>query len=283
MGLPHGSEYFEKLYSVFRWAEDIRTGRGRKRFEESLSRFRELVKHPWVKEVLKDKEELVILDVCGGTGIGGIALAKVLQEAGMDVELIVNDVRGSALEKAKVFARELLNKEARAIKDNALNIHKHSVKADIALLYGFSTPHFNPYDMVRLTASVGRVLRHDGLYIVEEVDRMYNIMCLIGYKYVLPEIASEEEVVISMHAGYDVRKGVFKRLMLDLTTMRRSLSETYFWSVAGTAAILWVFFKDVDYLPMGRGTRGFLIARMPRGMDPSTYEEDPAIIRSGST
>ncbi|RLG73978.1 MAG: hypothetical protein DRO14_06145, partial [Thermoprotei archaeon] len=277
MGLPHRSEYFEKLYSVFRWAEDIRSERGRKRFEESLRKFEELVKHPWVKEVVKEKEELVILDVCGGTGIGGVALAKVLQETGVDVELIINDVRESALEKAKVFAKELLSKEARTIKDDALNIHKYSVKADVALLYGFSTPHFNPYDMVRLAASVGAVLRYDGLYIVEEVDRIYNIMCLIGYKYVLPEIASEEEVVISMHAGYDVRKGVFKRLMLDLTTMRRSLSEAYFWSVAGTAAILWVFFKDVDYLPIDRGTRGFLIAKTPRGVDPSTYEESPAI------
>jgi len=283
LSVSHNSEYFEKLYSAFRWAEDIRTERGRKRFEESVYKFKELLNHSWIRKVLKDREKVVVLDICGGTGIGGIALTKVILEADKNVDLIVSDVRGSALEKAKIFAREFLNREICTIKDNILNIHRYDIKADIVLLYGFSTPHFNPYDMVRLAASVGKVLKNDGLYIVEETDRMYNITYLIGYERVLPEIATEEEVVVSLHAGYDVRRGTFRRLILDLTTMRRAIGEAYFWNIASTAAILWVFFKDVDYLPMGRETRGFLIARMPRGIDPSAYEEYPAIIRSIGT
>jgi len=165
------------------------------------------------------------------------------------------------------------------IVDNAVNLYKHGVKADIALIYGLSTGHFNPYDMVKLTASTGKILEPDGILLVEDADRIYNIFYSRGYKLVLPEYAGEDRIVLSVHAGYDVRKGVFKRITVDLTTMNRVCNEVHFWDVASSAAILWVFFNDVDFIPIGTQTRGILIARKPRGIDPNQYQAEPTITK----
>ena len=277
--MPHGSgrELMERVYTILRWPEDIRTKEGRARFEEALKRFRELIKHDWIRKAIKGKARVVVLDLCGGTGIGGIALAKVLVEEGVAVDLIVNDVRENALRKAIEFSKEILGFEAKIIIDDALNIHKHDIVADVVLLYGLTTPHFSPYDMVRLTASVSNVTRRNGVFIVEELDRTYNLM---GYKDVLAEVATENAVILSFHAGYDIRTGMFKRILIDLSSLERVALNFRFWDMASTAAILWMFFKDVYFMPIdGRRTQGFLIARQPRGLKPDDYRTYPSIVR----
>ncbi len=171
MSHDSSEELMEKAYSILRWPEDIRTKESKARLEESLNRFRELIKHDWIRRAIEGKARIVLVDLCGGTGIGGIALAKVLAEDGVAVDLIVNDIRETALRKAVEFSREVLGFEAKIIKDDALNIHKHDIIADVVLLYGLTTPHFSPYDMIRLVASVGSIIRPNGVFIVEESDR----------------------------------------------------------------------------------------------------------------
>ncbi len=209
-----------------------------------------------------------------------LASAKVLVEYGVAVDLIVNDVRETALRKAIEFSKEILGFEANIIMDDTLNIHKHDIVADLVLLYGLIMPRFSPYDMVRLTALVSNITRRNGVFIVEELDRTYNVMYLMGYKDVLAEVATENAVIPSLHAGYDIRTGMFKRLFIDLSGLERVALNLRLWDMASIAAILWMFFKDVDFMPIsGKRTRVFLIARQPRGFKPDDYREHPSILR----
>jgi len=67
------------FYRLYPWVEDPYTPEGRSRYEAALRLFRELVRHRWLEE-LSAKGELKVLDLCGGVGIGGVALAKALRE-----------------------------------------------------------------------------------------------------------------------------------------------------------------------------------------------------------
>lgn len=116
----------------------------------------------------------------------------------------------------------------------------------------------------------------DGVVVIEEGDRIYGL-CARGYKEVIVEEASGEKVVVSYHAGYDFYRGVFKRLFINHNTGEKALADFRFWDIAGQAAILWVFFKDVDFYPIQGYSRGFLIARSRRRIDPREYSKLPRI------
>ena len=68
------------FYRLYPWVEDPYTPEGRSRYEAALRLFRELVR-AWLEE-LSAKGELKVLVLCGGVGIGGVALAKALSERG---------------------------------------------------------------------------------------------------------------------------------------------------------------------------------------------------------
>ncbi len=269
----------EKCYSIRHWPEDLESPMGRKRFEEACDVFHSLLKHEWIAELLKNRNKVRVLDICGGTGIGGLALAKVLLDEGLGVELIVNDLRGSALERAKTYAKRLLNLDIEVLKEDAVNVWRHGLRIDVALLYGLSTPHFDPYRMVQLVAGTAWMLRPHGLFIVEEFDRVYGILCRVGCKDIVVDYAGEDRVVLSVNAGYDSRTGTFRNIHLDLTDMRRVALSYRLWDIAGTAAILWTFFEDVDAVHIRSPLHGLLIARKPRGIDPESYSRIPKIVQ----
>ncbi len=98
----------EKLYRLFPWIEDPFTAEGLKRYRDAVSEFEVIAKHKWLKELVDRRRELKIVDLCSGTGIGGIALAKVLMDLGVAVSLTLIDLRRDALSKAMEFCpREL--------------------------------------------------------------------------------------------------------------------------------------------------------------------------------
>ncbi len=132
--------------------------RAKQRFDEAYNVFRELLDHRWFRELLERRDVVKILDKCDGTGIGGIALAKALMERGVRVELTVNDFRISALEKARRYAKELLGIEISMLRKDALKLYEHDIRIDIALMYGVSAPHFNPYQMAQLIAGTAWIL-----------------------------------------------------------------------------------------------------------------------------
>lgn len=273
--MPSGEE-LERLYGVFPWPEDLDSPAGRERLERAVEAFRRVVRHPWVGELVGGGE-LSVVDVCGGTGIGGIALARALGELGASVSLTVCDLRREALERARRHGREALGVEVGVLRWDATRLHEAGVRADIALLYGLSTPHFSPYDMVRLMASLARVLEPGGLLMVEESDRTYSLVVERGYRDVVPEYAGEERVVLTLHSGYDALRGVVRRVAVELPSMRMAGMEVRFWDIASTAALAWAFFGDVDFVALG-GRRGVLLAREPRGIDPAGYSGYPSLL-----
>ena len=265
----------ESIYEVFPWPEDMEALEGR--IQTAYEIFQTVLDHPWLQELVRGRDGLVVVDVCGGAGVGGVGLARVLIEKGKRVQLYVNDLRSTALEKARILSRKVLGLEAKTIRADATRIHEYIGHADIALVYGYSTPHFNPYQMVRLASSLAWILRPDGILLVEEGDRIYNVLVRGRYEDVLAEYADEDRIVLTVHSSYEPRTGVFRRVLLELPTGRKALMEVRFWDIASTAAIMWAFFEDVDFIPTRSSTSGMIVAHKPRGIPPENYSKNPSI------
>jgi len=214
----------------------------------------------------------------GGTGVGGGALALALGRRGVRVEVTVADVRRSALMLAARLLGERLGVKARVVEAAAEEVAERApCPFDVILVYGLSTPHLDPYQFVRVAAGMAACLDKDGVAVLEEGDRVYTILYKAGYREVHVEEAGEDRLVVSYHAGYDLRRGMFRRLIVDHYTGERVEAPMRLWDIAGLAGILWAFFEDVDFQPAGGATRGFLLARGPRGIDPSQYRAKPRI------
>lgn len=143
-----------------------------------------------------------------------------------------------------------------------------------------STPHFSPWDMTRLLAGVSLNLEDHGFFLTEETNRIYTVFIQSGYQRVLSESASEEKAVISLHSSYDPRRGMFKRLIIDLLEGGRASDEFHFWGLADAAQVIWVFFQDIDFAARDR-YRGVLIAKKPRrGVELRTFlNTEPTMLK----
>ena len=273
----------KSFYNVFSFPEDPRTEEGFKRYEKAVRRFQILIEHEWFKALIQNKPQIHILEICSGMGIGGVALAKVLSEKNININLTLTDLRENALKIAKEWGYKELKKDICVIKVDARKTHTLETKADIILMYGLSAPHFNPWDMVRLLASASETLPNDGLMIMEESDRIYRIFYQRGYKEVLIEKVDEERMVISTHAGYDMLKGTFDRAVIDLVSRSRPvILEAYFWGLAELMAFTWIFFEEIDFVkdPEGNVAQGFIMARKPRRkLSPDILAKTPKILR----
>ncbi len=274
-------ERLEELYRLVPWPEDPRSEEGKRRYVEALSQMRKLLGHEWLKQLLESRRKVSVLDVCGGTGIGGVALARALQEAGVEVDLTILDLRRNALEVAFRWGREELGREVQVVEADARRAHEIGLRADIVLMYGLSAPHFDPWDMARLFSSVSEVLNSDGLFVIEETDRRYSIFFLQGYARALAESAGEDSLVASFHVGYSVRRGTFRRATVKLPSAGRVVvSDFYFWGLAELMTLAWLFFEDVDFLPVRRSYSGFILTCKPRGrLRPSDLSRDPRVLR----
>jgi SAM-dependent methyltransferase len=271
------SEFMERLYKVFPWPEDPSTWA--RRVEEGSRLFESLLGHEWLSS-LTSRGRVRILDLMGGTGVGGGALALALGRRGVKAEVVVVDVRRSALELAARLLREKLGVEAGVIEAPAEEVAERApCPFDVILVYGLSAPHLDPYQFVRVASGMAACLDKNGVAVLEEDDRVYAILYRAGYRGVHVEEAGEDRLVVSYHAGYDLRRGMFRRLIVNHYTGERVEAPMRFWDIAGLAGILWAFFEDVDFKPTGVA-RGFLLARGPRGIDPGQYKAAPRIVGS---
>ena len=82
-------------------------------------------------------------------------------------------------------------------------------------VYGLSTPHFDPWELVKLPASVGEAPGDEGIFVVGESDRRYRILPVFGYRWALAERA-EGKFTMSFHAGRDFLRGTLKRIYTNL-------------------------------------------------------------------
>ena len=191
-------------------------------------------------------------------------------------------MRSEALEVAKRWGEEELG-EVETLEADAGELHRLELNPDVVLIYGYSAPHFDPWKMARLLASTAEALGEEGLLILEETDRRYNILYLAGYKDVLPEKVDREAVTLSVHAGYDLRRGTFKRILIDLLKGESITIDLYYWGVADLSGLAWLFFEDVDLLPdPRRRMTGFILARGSRDkLKPIDLSGEPRMLRGG--
>lgn len=288
---------------MYGFPEDPRSTLGTQRYQKAVKKFRIVVKHEWFGDIIRRKK-IRILEICSGMGIGGVALAKVLGEKNVDVDLILTDLRDDALKIAKEWGSRKLGKDIEIIKIDAKEIHTLGTKVNIILMYGLSASHFNPWDMIRLLASTSETLVDKGIIIMEESDRIYRIFYQQGYKEVLPERINGKRIIVTAHAGYNMAKGTFDRAVVVLTSeeldaikgylengraridlVNRSkpvILAYYFWGLAELMAFTWLFFEDVDFIkdPEGNIMQGFIVARKPRRkITSTTFVKDPKILR----
>jgi len=174
------------------------------------------------------------------------------------------DIRREALEKALDFSLKELGFKAQIQVTDILKPDYLEGKYDIALMYGFSASHFNPWEMMKILSSTQEIIAEDGILLMEERDRVQEVFLSRGYQQILPEY-SEDKVVLTIHKGYNALKGEFHRIIFDLKSGERSEMKVYFWGLAELMSIIWVFFKDVDFIPdQYGGYRGIIIACKPR-------------------
>lgn len=253
-----------QFYSIFGWPNDPENKQGEKYFEAAIKFMEILVNHIWIKKIISRKREIKILEICGGAGFGGVALSKILLEKRVNVSLLITDLRKDALNIAKKWGSKILRKEVKILVIDAREVWKLKEKFDISLVYGLSTPHFNPWDIVKLFASVSEVLVDDGLFIVDESDRRYRIFLNQGYKWALAEDLDPDKFVISFHTGYDLIKGTCKRAYVNLSDPIKPVkTEVFMWGLAEVGALMWTFFNDVDLVSIG-GTRHFILGYQTR-------------------
>ena len=208
-----------------------------------------------MRDLISKRKSLFLVDLCGGTGLGGAALARILSERGIEARLLVVDLREDALSRVGEWGVE-----AEVVVHDALELHELGVKADIVLMYGHSAPHFDPWDIVRLLASVAQSVKDDGIFVAEEVRRIpsQGLQGAAGR-------AGGDALVVSVHGSYDPVRGTVRRICVDLVGGSRAELEAFLWGLAELAAFAWAFFEDVDLLNLdSRGTRCFILARHPR-------------------
>ena len=236
----------EELYRYLQWRMDPDDERAILRFHRIVEAFEKLNE----KGLLPNAPR--VLDLCAGTGIAGVAMAKVTDAKA----LTVLDAREGDLKKIKKWIEIAgLNLKPEMIVGDAREVSRLVGKHDVAILWGLTMPHFDVFDAVKLFAGVASILTDDGIFLLEEADRIYGIFYQVGYKDMLVEAKSDEYTLISLHEGYEPIRGVFKRTYYKLPRFEKiSEQEHRLWDLASQLALGSVFFKE--YRVISRADHG---------------------------
>jgi len=280
----------EELYKVKPWPMRPDDPKAQARFE-NISKLSFLLESHQFFEFLRRKRVVRVLDVMGGSGIAGAALAKGLALKNFEVELTVSDARGSDLQLVHEWLKGVDGVKAETL---TADVSKMDVALpdrreyyDIALLWGLSTPHLNPWDMVRAYAAICHLLNDSGVMAMDETDRIYNIFYRVGYKDFLIEGETKDGLTVAtIHMGYDEKLGVFNRTTYTLPGFKKIATFGYrFWDLAGISSLGWLFFEDVDIIsPTAHKIQGLthiiLLTRPRRKISAQDLKIDPTLLRT---
>jgi len=234
---------------------------GYKRFLEALRVVDSIVEHKFIRDIIKRRNKVRILDVCSGYGIGGIALAKVMEEHKKQVDLTLVDIREEVLIRAKKWSIEVLRKPAKTLVLDVMNLKKLGEKFDLIIMYGNSIAHFSPWDLLLLLPSIINVLEDNGVFIVENID--VGLQLLMGYKYIWIERGSKP--ILNFHASYDILKGTCRRLFFSFEHNEKGFVDLHFWYTSTLGALLFCFFNDLSILSHPwEHWKYYVIVRRPR-------------------
>lgn len=65
-----------EFYKTYIWSDDPLSEWGKKSFEGALKFMEILISRNWIKDIISKKQDIKVLEVCGGAGIGGVALSN---------------------------------------------------------------------------------------------------------------------------------------------------------------------------------------------------------------
>ncbi len=246
----------KELYEVFPWPCRPSDPVARRRFELSIKMFDYLFReHPFFDD-MKSRDSLRFLDAASATGLGGVAAvaAAVNYDPDLQATLTVSDIRNDDLRLvdewisvATLPSTIKVNSVVADVREIHRVMKSHHRTVDVALLWGYSSPHFSPWDLNRVFASMSELLSDNGVLIMEESDRVASIFSS-GYKDFLLEGTLENGTqVVSLEGGFDVFSGMYKRSVYHLPGFKQvGHMEFYPWSLASLAAVGYLFFSKVD-------------------------------------
>jgi hypothetical protein len=93
-------------------------------------------------------------------------------------------------------------------------------------------------------------------------------------------VAEGSRVALDVFAGRNGRTGDTIRILVDLLTGEHVEMNVYYWDIASSATLTWMFFEDIDFMPARSPFSGFILARRPRRViKPEDFTlENPTII-----
>ena len=226
-----------ELYRYLRAYMDPKSEVAQRRFIALRSFFNWAVK----EGLFPERRKLRILDLCAGTGIAGGALYKTLREWGYEPSLTVVDKRKEDL----LLVEEWVSGEVYGAVMDCLDDLSKLGKFDVALIFGHTMPHFDPFQAAELFRNVAGVLESDGVFLLEETDRFGAFFYRRAYRDIVPEVRREDYTVISLDEGYDPLRGVIKRGYYKLPGWEKiGEMETRYWDLAGLAGLGKALFEE---------------------------------------
>lgn len=214
--------------------------------EGARERFRSLVRF---FRGIEPPESPRVLDLCSGTGIVGAAASKAMGAR----LLTVLDIRADDPKRVNEWLEMAgIRPEVRVIIGDVRDVGELAGEHDVALLFGNTMIHFDPFDAVRIFAGVALSLSDDGVFLIEDTDRVYGILYRTGYKEFFVEYRGEDYSVASVHEGYDVRRGTFRRTYYRLPGFEKvGTFDFHHWDLATQLAVGRIFFREARLLSAG--------------------------------
>ncbi|MDK2915430.1 MAG: hypothetical protein PWQ79_2345, partial [Thermococcaceae archaeon] len=139
---------------------------------------------------------------------------------------------------------------------------------DIATLFGNSMVHFDPFDAVRIFSGVASVLSGGGVFIIEDRDRVQQLLQSKGGRELFLIRSEENHALASIQEGYEVRRGTLRVSYYLIPGFKKVGSFDYHhWDLATQLAIGGIFFQESRLLTRGEHGRGIgdvLLFKNPR-------------------
>lgn len=254
----------DQHYNTYNWPDDPASPAGLAYYKKAIAAMTKLLKDKCIKDLKEKNRPIRILEICAGCAYGGIALSKLLLDSGLTIELYATDIRPEPLRSAKKFADDILHQEIHTIEADIFELPAIDEPFDICLMYGLSTPHFNPWEMVVLLNKMSSLLQKNACMIVHEIDRRFTDFIENNYQNLSLVEGHDDNVLVSIHHGYDILKGTSKRQYYGLKKQIVPTSiDSYTWGVAESGAFMWTVFEEVKVVNVSK-FRYLLVGKIPR-------------------
>ncbi len=263
------SNPLEELYKYLNWPMRPGEEAAEIRFWAAVDFFEEQLKtHPGF-EGIRRRNTIRILDVCSGTGIGGVAAAKAFVDQGYKVFLVALDKRRNDLvyvekwlEYAGIKEKVSYTTQVGAGEEAPLYFKD---KFGLIMIWGSSMPHFDPWRAAKMFAGIRELTEPWGTLLVEQWDIAGKLIQYRLFKDILVEggIREDGTGLVSICAKYNVLKGTFERAYYKIPGwMYLFKTENHLWYLSTLATIIWMFYRKID-----------IKTQKPRG------EKKPVILR----